>query len=202
MPITANRIAKLRPSVRFEVLKRDRFCCRYCGKSAPEVLLEVDHVIPVSAGGTNALDNLVSACATCNRGKGSRLLEEGSGVPTEQSVDEMHARVKQLRQYRKWLKLQDEDIEKLMDLVYDAWYSAFGFGQVSDKGVRTCAWGWPEQASIRGFLKLMPVTEIIEAVWITMRKARATKVMHKNDSALRYFYAVCHGKIRDLRGSV
>lgn len=40
-------------ALRFEVFKRDSFTCQYCGRSAPEVVLEVDHIVPVSKGGTN-----------------------------------------------------------------------------------------------------------------------------------------------------
>lgn len=55
--------------LRFTVLKRDGFKCRYCGRKAPAVVLEVDHIVPVAAGGTNELDNLVTACEDCNGGK-------------------------------------------------------------------------------------------------------------------------------------
>lgn len=58
------------PSVRFAVLNRDSFRCRYCGRAAPDVTLELDHVVPVSDGGWDGLDNLVAACWDCNRGKG------------------------------------------------------------------------------------------------------------------------------------
>jgi len=40
-------------SIRFEVFKRDYFKCKYCGASAPEVLLQVDHIEAVSKGGTD-----------------------------------------------------------------------------------------------------------------------------------------------------
>jgi hypothetical protein len=63
---------------RFEVLKRDNSTCQYCGARAPEVALHVDHVHPVSRGGRNHLENLVTACSTCNAGKGARLLEDRS----------------------------------------------------------------------------------------------------------------------------
>ena len=33
--------------LRFEVFKRDSFTCQYCGKSAPDVILHVDHILPV-----------------------------------------------------------------------------------------------------------------------------------------------------------
>ena len=55
--------------VRFEVFKRDLFTCRYCGKHSPEVILEIDHVVPCCDGGTDDLMNLVTACWDCNRGK-------------------------------------------------------------------------------------------------------------------------------------
>lgn len=57
--------------MRFEVLKRDNFKCRYCGKTAEAVELEVDHVTPTALGGTDDADNLVTACGPCNDGKGS-----------------------------------------------------------------------------------------------------------------------------------
>lgn len=57
------------PKVRFRVLTRDHFTCQYCGRSAPDVRLEIDHVEPVSRGGRNRLDNLKAACFECNRGK-------------------------------------------------------------------------------------------------------------------------------------
>lgn len=55
--------------LRFRVLARGLFTCRYCGAHPPDVTLEVDHIIPVSAGGRDTLTNLVAACWACNRGK-------------------------------------------------------------------------------------------------------------------------------------
>ena len=55
--------------LRFEILNRDAFTCRYCGRKAPDVALEVDHVYPRSKGGGDHPDNLVTACYACNRGK-------------------------------------------------------------------------------------------------------------------------------------
>lgn len=56
---------------RFEVLRRDNHSCRYCGATAPDVRLHVDHVTPVALGGTDSPDNLVAACIDCNFGKSS-----------------------------------------------------------------------------------------------------------------------------------
>lgn len=66
----------LSPKVRFDVLKRDAFTCQYCGRSAPEVDLHVDHVVPVAAGGGNEPGNLTTACAECNLGKSDSFLAD------------------------------------------------------------------------------------------------------------------------------
>lgn len=57
--------------LRFEILRRDGHTCRYCGGSAPDVKLTVDHVIPVALGGSDDPSNLVTACVDCNSGKSS-----------------------------------------------------------------------------------------------------------------------------------
>lgn len=56
-------------ALRWKVLERDDFTCRYCGQSAPSAKLEVDHVLPISEGGQTTEANLVTACFSCNRGK-------------------------------------------------------------------------------------------------------------------------------------
>lgn len=52
------------------VFRRDGHQCRYCGYSPEQsetyVPFHVDHVKPWSVGGSNAMDNLVVACRTCN----------------------------------------------------------------------------------------------------------------------------------------
>lgn len=55
--------------LRFEVLRRDNHTCRYCGRSAPEVRLTVDHVVPETLGGSDKPENLAAACSDCNSGK-------------------------------------------------------------------------------------------------------------------------------------
>jgi hypothetical protein len=57
--------------LRYDVLRRCNFACYYCGTPAALGLkvLHVDHVIPVSLGGTNDPWNLVAACWDCNLGK-------------------------------------------------------------------------------------------------------------------------------------
>lgn len=67
---------------RFTVLQRDQFTCRYCGKHPPFVVLEIDHVHPLAHGGTDELENLVTSCWDCNRGKTDRQLMD---TPVDES---------------------------------------------------------------------------------------------------------------------
>ena len=55
--------------LRVQVLARDNFKCRMCGRSKEEVSLQVDHVVPLSKGGTDELSNLATLCGDCNLGK-------------------------------------------------------------------------------------------------------------------------------------
>lgn len=57
---------------RLKVYERDEYKCRYCGRQLTRFTCTLDHVTPVAAGGTNALDNLVTACLTCNSKKHQR----------------------------------------------------------------------------------------------------------------------------------
>lgn len=56
------------------VFKRDNYTCQYCGKVGGK--LEADHIIPFSKGGTDDMDNLVTACRKCNRQKRDKSVEE------------------------------------------------------------------------------------------------------------------------------
>jgi len=58
--------------LRWQVFSRDNFICYYCGRKPPEVALEVDHRISVADGGSNDIENLITACVDCNRGKGAK----------------------------------------------------------------------------------------------------------------------------------
>lgn len=69
VPCSGKRRKGISPSLRLRVFTRDNFSCRYCGVHLNDSKLVVDHVVPVSKGGKNNLENLVTACETCNLGK-------------------------------------------------------------------------------------------------------------------------------------
>src|SRR5690606_12714628 len=51
---------------------RDSYLCMYCGDQFPRYQLTRDHVVPISRGGRDVWENVVSACLQCNVRKGSR----------------------------------------------------------------------------------------------------------------------------------
>ena len=61
--------------LRFKVLERDKFRCQYCGATANEERLQIDHILSVFNGGKNDISNLITACYPCNIGKHKRLTE-------------------------------------------------------------------------------------------------------------------------------
>ena len=72
-----------RPQVRVtlsrrEIFRRDAYTCQYCGRQHGS--LTIDHVIPHHRGGPYTWENLVTACASCNRRKGGRTPQE-AGMP-------------------------------------------------------------------------------------------------------------------------
>lgn len=68
--------ANLSPSIRFDIMKRDKFSCQLCGKTMQDGIgLEVDHKMPVSKGGGNHPSNLWTLCNVCNSGKSNKVIE-------------------------------------------------------------------------------------------------------------------------------
>ena len=75
----AGQRALMTSKLRQHIKERDNFTCKQCGaslKQEPHLLLEIDHIIPVSKGGLTVEDNLQTLCWRCNRSKGSKIAPE------------------------------------------------------------------------------------------------------------------------------
>ena len=60
----------------YQIFERDGFKCHYCGKSPhlDNIVLTIDHIIPLILNGDDQENNLITACNNCNSLKGSKLL--------------------------------------------------------------------------------------------------------------------------------
>ena len=139
---------------RFEVFKRDKFTCQYCGRMAPDVVLEVDHIKPVASGGTNELMNLVTSCRECNRGKGRTEISDDSVLKKQQAMlEEFAEKNEQLEMMVQWkdelLKLDDRKAKFISDYMEKQYGS-----RLTEKGIK----------SVKMWLKKYSVEELIAAM--------------------------------------
>ena len=105
---------------RFEVFKRDKFTCQYCGRMSPNVVLEVDHIKPVADGGDNNLLNLITSCRDCNRGKGKRRLDDDVELKKQQEEMQILAEKReQLKMLMEWRTELAQLIQEEVNYVHD-----------------------------------------------------------------------------------
>jgi hypothetical protein len=142
-------------TLRFEVFKRDSFKCQYCGVEAPNVLLHIDHIKPVAAGGTNELTNLITSCMPCNLGKRDIPLDDHAAVNKARSqLDELQERREQLELMMQWREgLRDLD-QDAVDRLADYWNEHTPSWSVNDHGKR----------SIKKWLQTFGLEEICTAM--------------------------------------
>lgn len=112
----------LSKKIRYEVLKRDSFTCQYCGQMAPEVILEVDHIIPVAEGGDDEIFNLITSCRDCNRGKGRVQLDDNTTINKQKQMlkdsNEIREQVEMMVKWREELRKVDEmQVEEICNLI-------------------------------------------------------------------------------------
>ena len=73
----AGQRALMTSSLREKIKSRDNFTCKICRLSVvneKNLLLEIDHIIPIAKGGVTSEENLQTLCWKCNRSKGSKIL--------------------------------------------------------------------------------------------------------------------------------
>lgn len=111
---------------RFDIFRRDGFTCQYCGQSPPDVVLELDHIHPVSRGGTNDEMNLVTSCAACNRGKSDKVLGERMPRPdADLAWLEAQQELAELRRYNEARASRDAAMTETVEHLGDYWQDIF-----------------------------------------------------------------------------
>ena len=73
-PEKKSRRKSLSGKTRINVMERDDYTCQMCGRSIEDgIKLHIDHIVPVSKGGSNDMDNLQVLCHECNLAKHDRV---------------------------------------------------------------------------------------------------------------------------------
>lgn len=132
---------QLSKKLRFEIFKRDSFKCQYCGKSAPDVILHVDHLNPVAKGGDNDILNLVTSCFDCNSGKSDRLLTDNSILSVQKKqLDDLNERREQLNMLIEWRTILEDksfEIDKILEYINLKNNSNISLSQTGIKNIKT-----------------------------------------------------------------
>lgn len=188
-----NNRRRLSPKLRFEIFKRDKFTCRYCGRTSPEVILEIDHIIPVSEGGTDDPENLVTSCYECNRGKGATLLEEiplGEDEDIHERTILLAERELQLREYNEMLrKIRERKEREAIDLV-DYWCQLWGLDPDKARHFQV-----PDVLSLQRFLDTIAAEDIRRA----MLTAVTAQSVRTPNQGCKYLFAILHRWQREGR---
>lgn len=164
--------------LRFEIMKRDGFKCRYCGATAATVLLHIDHVVPVAEGGSSDPANLVTACVDCNGGK-SRIPLDESQLPEQEPTSDMLEHAEQMRAYLDAVKERESAFGEMADYAESLWKERVSHYVNGDTST-----------SLRRAVSAVGLDRVIEAIG-AVAKSNASSSYDR----VRYF----NGVIRNMR---
>lgn len=167
---------------RFEIFKRDGFECQYCGATPPGVVLHCDHIEPVSKGGSSDMDNLITACQSCNQGKSDIQL---NSVP--QSLSERSAEVKereeQIAGYQEILRLKRERLEGEAQEILEIFCKSYGIDGIPKM----------DFVSIKRFVDKLGYHDCHEAA-----EMACSKFYSGYSRSFKYFCGICWSKIKEM----
>lgn len=184
-----NKRKSLNQKTRFEVFKRDSFTCQYCGRKAPEVTLQVDHIKPRSKGGTDDILNLITSCFDCNSGKSNNELSSHQEIEKKRSqLEQLQERKEQIEMMFNWQKelsnIDDYTVEKINDL----WKEKTNGYWLTEAG----------KNKVKNLIRKYPLDEVIEAINISARtylKYHEGKITKESAThALKKIEGICRTK--------
>jgi HNH endonuclease len=118
---------------RFELFKRDKFQCQYCGRKSPDVVLEIDHITPICQGGSDDPINLITSCWDCNHGKaGIPLQDVITGEDPHDRAVMILERQRQLDEYNRVITEERERREAEVWELWQFWQSERGHTSKDD----------------------------------------------------------------------
>lgn len=167
--------------IRFKVFWRDGFTCQYCGRKPPEVVLEIDHIVPRSRGGTDNIENLITACRDCNRSKNKKLIAPAL------RLEELKEKSEQLQAFIEYTQQIEQSYRRMVQAVIDKWKSRFYYEDNESPE-------WNFTKSLHFFVRHLPLSEIFEAIDFTLLKSRGSEYQ-----ARKYFFGILWRKLRERR---
>ena len=181
-----NKRKNIPNKLRFEVFKRDSFTCQYCGQSAPNVVLEVDHLLPVSKGGDNDILNLITSCWTCNNGKSNILLTDNTMLEKQKAqlneLNEKRLQLEMMIEWRESLNNLDDDIaQKIAD-----YFGNQANCDVNETGLK----------KIKQWTKKFSYQQILEAVELSVNQYVKKGTNDETNKAFDMVPRICAAKKR------
>lgn len=172
--------------LRFEILRRDRHTCRYCGAQAPDVALTVDHVTPTTLGGSDDPTNLVTACQPCNAGKSS--VPADAAIVADVEADALRwARAMEAAAI--WRRCDRASMDAAV-AEFDAAWSRWHVTSTKEPIPRDSGW----RTSVERFLENgLPIEELTRLVRVAMDSQSS------NTDKWRYFCGCAWRAITDLQ---
>jgi hypothetical protein len=144
--------------VRFEVFKRDKFTCQYCGRQAPDVVLQCDHIHPRAKGGTDDILNLVTSCVDCNQGKKHRTLSDDAAVKQrKKQLDLLQQKREQLEMLMNWQRGMLDLEEQAVVGISELWSQMATGYQLTETGM----------ANLKAWVVKYGTAEVIEVMKIS-----------------------------------
>lgn len=183
--------------LRFEVFKRDKFSCQYCG-STPDsdgVVLNIDHIKPVKDGGDNNILNLITSCWDCNIGKGAVKLDDSTVLKKQRDgMETLEEKRQQLKMMSEWrselLEIDNEELIILKDYFEKCWGLQ---GRID--------WDAVTESKLRKDCKDFGAEAVFNAIEkSTHYMSKFTDLDYAVDYALKKIGGICYNIKNDVRG--
>lgn len=176
--------------LRFEVFKRDGFTCQYCGRTPPDVTLEIDHINPKSKNGKDDINNLITSCFDCNRGKSNIPLEKAP-MSLKGKAKIIQERELQLREYNKLLAKIEKRLSREAEKINNIFQEYFPSRILTETFLLK---------TVKKFLKLLTFFEVAEAMRLACVKmsgnVKPCDDADRASAATKYFCGICWGIIK------
>lgn len=177
--------------LRYEVLRRDGYKCRYCGKGAPDVEITVDHVIPRALGGSDEPTNLCAACRTCNDGKTS----SSPDAPLVADVADDALQWARAMQVATTRMLADLDAREADREQFRQWWGNWTYNDNGERRPLDMPSDWKatvDQLVVAG----LPLRVLKDCIGRSMERKRVS-----NDQKFRYMCGVAWKKLTELQNA-